>query len=143
VANLLEGLVVTITVRALLKSIVGAFAMVFGAAGSSVAGETRSVLTFSNLIARLRRDAALRGRFADNPRAILLENGIDPTPYNLPDRISAAQMDRLLAQFAQAPTSTQQPDPPKPQPRPPSVIYGPPAGPRPSPPPAPPPAPPK
>jgi hypothetical protein len=136
-------LVVTVTVRALLKSIAGAFAMVLGGAGSSVAGETRNVLKFSNLIARLRRDAALRGRFADNPRAILLEYGIDPTPYNLPDRISTAQMDRLLAQFAQAPTSTEQPDPPKPQPRPPSPVYGPPPGPVPRPPAGPPSAPPK
>jgi hypothetical protein len=135
---------VTITVRALLKSIAGAFAFVLAGADSLVAGATRDVPTFSNLIARLRRNAALRDRFADNPRAVLLEYGIDPTPYNLPDRISTAQMDRLLARFAQAPTSSDPQAPPKqPQPRPPTPVYGPPPGPRPSPRPLPPPAPPK
>jgi hypothetical protein len=138
----LEGLAVTLTARALLKSIAGAFAMIFGGAGSSVARETRDAPTLSSLIARLRHDAALRDRFADNPRAVLLDYGIDPTPYDLPDRISPAQMDRLLARFAQAPPASEPQTPPKQlQPRPPVPVYGPPPGPRPNPPS--PPAPPK
>ena len=138
-----------ITVRALLKSIVGLFAMVLGGASPSVALEHRREMpTLSSLIGWLRRSAALRSRFADNPRAVLLEYGIDPTPYNLPDRMSSAQMDRLLAQFARVPTSPELPPPPTPPPGPPTPppqppgpptpVYGPPPSPPPSPsPPAP------
>jgi hypothetical protein len=138
---------VAVTVRALLKSIAAVFATLLGGATSSVAREAPDVPTFSNLIARLRRDAALRGRFADDPRATLLENGIDPAPYNLPERISPTQMDRLLAQSTQEPPPKDPPATPKQkqQPGPPAVIYGPPPGPAPvyGPPPGPPPAPPK
>jgi hypothetical protein len=130
--------IVTITVRELLKSILGVFAIVLGRAGSSVALERpREVLTLSGLIARIRRSEALRSRFIDNPRAVLLEYGIDPTPYNLPDRLTSAQIDRLLAQFAQASTPVEPPAPPTPTPGPPAPVYGPPPGP-PRPPPGPP-----
>jgi hypothetical protein len=110
--------------------------MILGGVSSSVALERRGEMpTLSNLIGRLRHDAALRGQFADNPRAVLIEYGVDPTPYNLPDRMSSVQMDRLLAQFPQAPTPTEPPTPPR---SPPAPVYGPPPGPSPSPqPPAP------
>ncbi len=125
-----------ITVRALLKSMLGGFAVVLGGAGSSVALECpHELLTLSNFIARMRSSAALRSGFADNPRAVLLEYGIDPTPYCLPDRMSSAQMDRLLAQFAQAATPSEPPNPPTQPPGPPAPVYGPPPGPSKSPPP--------
>jgi len=126
-----EGSLMAITVRALLKSIAGVCAMVLGGAGSPVAlGHPREILTLSDLIGRLRHSAALRDRFAENPRAVFLEFGIDPSPYNLSDRMNATQMDRLLTRFAQASTPTEPPTAPAP-PEPPAVVYGPP--PRPSP----------
>jgi hypothetical protein len=136
-------LIVAITVRALLKSIVGVFGMFLGGTGSSVAlDHPREILTLSNLIARIRLSTALRSRFVDNPRAVLLEYGIDPTPYNLPGRMSSAQMDRLLAKFAQAPGPVEPPTPPTQPPGPPAPVYGPPPGPSTSPPPGPLPRPP-
>jgi len=130
----LENVIMDTTVRALLKSIIGLFATLVGGASSSVARVApREVLTLSNLITRLRRDAALRSRFAGNPRAVLLEFGIDATPYNLPDQMNSAQMDHLFAQFAQAPIEPPKPpapspQPPRPSPRPPAPVYGPPPG---------------
>ena len=121
-----------ITVRALLKSIAGVFALIVGGTSSSLALQhPRELLTLSDLIRRLRHGAVLRDRFAENPRAVFLEFGIDPTPYNLPDRMNAAQMDRLLTRFAQVSTPTEPPTAPTPRPEPPAVVYGPP--PRPSP----------
>ncbi len=56
--------------------------MMLGGVSSSVALEhPREILTLSDLIGRLRRSAALRDRFADNPRAVFLEFGIDPSPH--------------------------------------------------------------
>jgi hypothetical protein len=136
-----------ISVRTLLKCIVGMFPLLLGGAGSS-AGREREMLTLSTFIARMRRDPVLRSRFADNPRGVLLAYGIDPSPYDLPDRMTSAQIDRLLAQFAQAPAAPEPPKPPDrsaeppsaspPPPSPPSVVYGPPPSPQ---PPAGPPAP--
>jgi hypothetical protein len=129
-----------VTVRALLKSIGCVFAMLLGGAGSSVAlKHPHETLTLSDLIARIRHSTALRDRFADSPRAVLLECGIDPTPYNLPNRMSSAQMDRLLARFAQVPAPT---EPPAPPPQSPAPVYGPPPGPSTPPPSAPSPRPP-
>jgi hypothetical protein len=128
-----------ITVRALLKSVAGLFTVLVGTASSANAlGSRRETLTMSQLIARLRQDARLCRRFADDPRAVLIECGIDPAPYNLPDRMSSAQMDRLLAQLAQAPAPPDPETPPtRPKPAPPAPVYGPP--PRPPQPPRPPP----
>src|SRR2546425_724206 len=79
----------------------------------------------SAFIARVRNDSRLRERFAQNPRAVLREHGIDSAPYNLPDRVSEAQMERLLADLAQ-PTRPP-PSPPPDGGRPPPVpVYGPP-----------------
>lgn len=105
--------------------------------------------TLSNLLAHARHNAALRDRFAEDPRAVLLEHGIDPKPYNLPDRMSSLQMKRLIAQFAQGPDPIEPPPPSPPPPasvrvpRPapptppspelapaPAPVYGPPPGPR-------------
>jgi hypothetical protein len=74
--------------------------------------------TLSNLLAHARHNAALCDRFAEDPRTVLLEHGIDPKPYNLPDRMSFLQMNRLIAQFAQGPDPIEPPTPPTPSPRP-------------------------
>lgn len=115
-----------ISVRTFLQGIIGAIPTLLGGAVSSVAQqEQRVVLTISDLISRMRSNANLRRRFANNPRAVLLEYGIDPTPYDLPEQMREAQMDRLLAQFAQAPPEP--PTPPTPRPAgPPTPVYGPP-----------------
>jgi hypothetical protein len=132
-----------ITVRALLKSAAGLLATLLGNAHASIAPTSRhETLTMAAFIARLRQGAVLRRRFADSPAAVLREYGIDPAPYRLPDRMSQAQLDRLLARFAQA----QPPEPSEPAPQPtrpapgPAPVYGPPARP-PQPPRNPPPAP--
>ena len=123
-----------ITVRAFLKSAVGLFAALLGHASASIAPASQpETLTISAFIARLRQDLALRQRFAESPAAVLREHGIDPTPYRLPDRMSEAQLDRLLVQFAQKqdssppPPSTQPPPPSTDRPPGPVVIYGPPS----------------
>lgn len=114
-----------LSVRAFLRSIAG-LALVL--AGGAARAQQRETLTLSAFISRVRGDGALRARFADNPSAVLREYGIDPTPFNLPDRITQAQMDSLLDDLSRrAPPQTAQP-PELPVPRPPAVIYGPPAG---------------
>ena len=152
--------------RVLFKFVVGFFAALQGAAVSTGAQESRAAtvprsqtLTMATFIARLRHDAALRTRFADNPASILRENGIDPTPFRLSGRLDPAQLERLLAgwdaggglQFRVAQLGAQPsppavvygppPGPPRGQSAPPAPVYGPPPGL--SDPPVPPPAPPK
>ena len=118
-----------ITVRGLLKSAAALFATLLGSGSASFAfNAERQTLTISGFIARLRQDPVLRKRFADNPRVVLPAYGIDPAPYNLPDRMSEAQMDRLLERFAQAqaPAPSEPPAPPVGPPPAPVQVYGPP-----------------
>jgi hypothetical protein len=136
------------SIRTLFKFVVGFFAAVPGAATSTHAAESRAAastpaetLTMSAFIARIRQDAALRARFAQNPRAVLREFGIDPPPINLPDKLTDDQIQRLLNDW------TAGVDPPAPPPRDgrpkavaPAIIYGPPATPVYGPPASPPPA---
>ena len=106
-------------------------------------------MTMAAFIARLRHDRALRDRFAENPRSVLREHGIDPLPFALPERLDDAQLENLLADWStrtgQAPAEPRGAAEPKP--RPPAPVYGPPPGPRtgvpevPSPSPTPPPSP--
>jgi hypothetical protein len=114
-----------ITVRAFLKSAAGLIAALLGHASASTVLAPQ--LTISAFIARLRQDPALRQRFAESPAAVLREHGIDPAPYRFPERMSEAQLDRLLAQFAQAQSSPQPPPAAGAGPNPPAVVYGPPA----------------
>jgi hypothetical protein len=84
--------------------------------------------TLSAFVVRVRQDARLRARFARNPRTILDEFGIDPTPYNLSDRLTDAQLDRFLADWSRdAGASTPRPVP-EPAPPAPAPVYGPPPG---------------
>jgi hypothetical protein len=126
-----------ITVRALLRSIAGLVAVLVGASRPSIAQDRVAPGTMAALIAKLRSDLLLRGRFLENPGGVMREQGIDPTPFRLPERLTQEQLDRLLAdwsrqagpQQAPKPTSPQGPTPASPQPQPPAVVYGPPAGP--------------
>jgi hypothetical protein len=54
------------------------------------------------LIGQLREDAALRARFSLNPRSVLEERGIDPAPYDLPDRLGGDDVDRFLSNWTGA-----------------------------------------
>jgi hypothetical protein len=54
------------------------------------------------LIGQLREDAALRARFSLNPRSVFEERGIDPTPYDLPDRLDGDDVDRFLSNWTGA-----------------------------------------
>jgi hypothetical protein len=119
----------------LFKFVIGLFAALQGAATWSRAAEPRpaastppETLTMSAFIARIRQDAALRARFAQSPRAVLREFGIDPSPINLPDRVTDAQIQRLLNDWtagvdspARSPNGGQQLAPA------PAPVYGPPA----------------
>jgi hypothetical protein len=122
-------MVMAISARTFLRSLIGMFAMLFG--GLARAQQSPSTpsekLTMSAFIARLRNDSALRARFAENPRGILREHGIDPAPYNLPDRVSEEQMERLLADLAREARPPQPPRPDAPRPLP-APVYGPPPG---------------
>jgi len=109
-------------------------------------------MTMAAFIARLRHDRALRDRFAENPRSVLREHGIDPLPFALPERLDDAQLENLLADWStrtgQAPAEPRgaaEPKPrpgprtgvpevpspspnPPPSPAPPAPVYGPPPG---------------
>jgi hypothetical protein len=73
--------------------------------------------TMSAFIARIRQDPALRARFAQSPGAVLREFGIDPTPFNLLNRLNDAQIQEFLNDWtagnfaAQPPYGGQQPAP--------------------------------
>jgi hypothetical protein len=124
------------SVGTLSKFVIGLFAVLQGMTTLSRAEQVRpeassnaETLTMSAFIGRVRQDAALRERFSQNPRAVLREYGIDPSPYNLPDRLTEAQLDRLLSGWSRGagPSGSPPPSPealrPAPQP-----VYGPPAG---------------
>jgi hypothetical protein len=123
------------SVRTLFKFFLGVFAALSGIGNWSRAAEPRpaaagpaETLTMSTFISRIRQDEGLRARFADSPRAVLREFGIDPPPINLPDRINPVQMQGLLNNWAAGV------EPAEPPPNPgrfsaPAPIYGPPAGP--------------
>ena len=136
-----------ISVRNLFQFLVGILAALMGAVASRAealpqASSRLEALTMSAFVARIRQDATLRARFAQNPRAVLREFGIDPTAINLPDRLTAAQLRSLLNSrtvdvgegrliLAQA-----KPSPPAPVYGPPSTpapVYGPPSTPKPQP----------
>ena len=118
------------SVRTFLKSVAG-LAIAFAGGGAYAQGTPPTTpLTMSAFIAWVRTNAELRARFADNPRVVLRENGIDPTPYNLPDKISPQQMDSLLDDLSR---STRQASPAPDSggtssPSPAVAVYGPPAG---------------
>jgi hypothetical protein len=122
--------------RTLLTFIAGLFAATQAAGTSSRAEVSHpgspiqvETLTLSGFAARVRQDSALRARFAANPRAVLREFGIDPAPYNLPDRLTEAQIDRFVTDWSRgAGTPIPRPETEPAQRPPPVVIYGPPAG---------------
>ena len=70
----------------------------------------------SAFIVRLRQDAALRARFSQDPRAVLREHGIDPAPFNLPDRLDEAQLERLLGDWTRRGAGSGEGSPPVLQP---------------------------
>jgi hypothetical protein len=117
------------TVRALLRSMVGLAAALFGASRVSIAEDRVAPGTMAALIAKLRSDQSLRARFLENPGAVMREQGIDPTPFRLPERLTQAQLDRLLADWSRQAGPAPAPTPSAPQPSPPAVVYGPPASP--------------
>jgi hypothetical protein len=144
------------SIRKLFKFVVGLFAALPGAATSSRAAEPGAVastpgetLTMSAFIARIRQDAALRARFAQSPRVVLREFGIDPPPINLPDRLTDDQIQRLLNDWTAGVDPPARPPPARPAldrlpttSLTPTPAYGPPSTPVPPPTP-PPPAPPR
>jgi hypothetical protein len=124
----------------LLKFIVGSFTALQGGAATAatelprphVASQSEA-LTMPAFITRLRQNAALRARFARDPRGVLRGHGIDPSPFKLADRFDEAELERLLAGWAagaQARVRLAQATPQPPAaPEPPAVVYGPPPGP--------------
>jgi hypothetical protein len=58
--------------------------------------------TLAKLIGQLREDAALRARFSLDPRSVFEETGVDPTPYDLPDRLDEDDVDRFLGNWTGA-----------------------------------------
>lgn len=122
--------------RMFARLVIGAVAMLQGTASPSRAEPARPELkppsaasTMAAFIAQVRRDPQLRARFAQSPRAVLIEQGIDPGPFDLPDRLDEAQLERLLADWARSagsPVVTPR-EPPRPAPS--VAVYGPPPGP--------------
>jgi hypothetical protein len=136
-----------ISVRNLFQFLVGIVAALMGAVASRAEAPPQSssrveVLTMSAFVARIRQDTGLRARFAQNPRAVLREFGIDPTAINLPDRLTEAQLQGLLngrtvdVREGRPVLAQAKPSPPAPVYGPPSTpapVYGPPATPPPQP----------
>jgi hypothetical protein len=128
-----EGIMAA-TVRTFLKLMAGLFASLQGAAisgaqqATSQAPARSETLTVPAFFARVRQDAALRARFSQNPRAVLREHGIDPAPFDVPDRLSEAQLERLLSDWGGGSGGSQTARPPQPAPSPPAPVYGPPPG---------------
>jgi hypothetical protein len=98
--------------------------------GSPTSPKRAETLTLSAFIARVRQDATLRARFAQNPHTVLREFGIDPTPYNLPDRLTdVTQLDRFLADWSRDAGASTPPRVPEPAVmKVPTPVYGPPPG---------------
>jgi hypothetical protein len=62
-------------------------------------GETLGMPAF---IARLRQDAALRARFVRDPRTVLREHGVDPSPFQVTDRLDETKLEALLMAWSAA-----------------------------------------
>jgi hypothetical protein len=128
-----EGIMAA-TVRTFLKLIIGFFASWQGAAISDAqqvrpdAPARSETLTVPAFFARVRQDAALRARFSRNPRAVLREHGIDPAPFDVPDRLNEAQLERLLSDWGGGSGGSQAAPAPQPAPSPTTPVYGPPPG---------------
>jgi hypothetical protein len=71
-----------------------------GSAQATPPGAERPPL--GKLIGQLRKDAELRARFSLNPRSVFEERGIDPIPYDLPDRLDRDDVDRFLSNWTGA-----------------------------------------
>jgi hypothetical protein len=143
-------------VRNLFKFAVGILTALTGAAASR-ADVTQSrpaprveIPSISAFISRIRQDAELRARFAQDPRAALSEFGMDPGPISLPNRLTEAQLQSLLDSWMAASRSARMaandfprdleaspmPAPAPvygPPPSPPAPVYGPPGTPSPKP----------
>jgi len=135
---------VATSVRTLFKFLLGLFAALQAAATPSRADHARpeapsrsNASAMSAFMARLFHDADLRARFSQNPRAVLSQHGIDSGPYNLPERMTEAELQRLLSdrirRLAEAAPNPPAPETGQPKP-PPAPVYGPPPGVRPVPP---------
>jgi hypothetical protein len=128
-----EGIMAA-TVRTFLKLIIGLFASSQATAISNAqqarpeAPPRSETLTVPAFFARVRQDAALRARFSQNPRAVLREHGIDPAPFDVPDRLNEAQLERLLSDWGGGTGGSQAAPAPRPAPSPPAPVYGPPPG---------------
>ena len=131
-----RGDVVTTPLRTPFMFIVGLFAAAQATGTPSRAEVSHAAspiqvetLTLSGFVARIRQDVALRARFAQNPRAVLREFGIDPAPYNLPDKLTDAQLDRFMTDWSRGAGTPTPPPAPRPATSPaPAPVYGPPAG---------------
>jgi hypothetical protein len=113
-----------VTIRALLRSIAALVATALWPA-KAAAPQPSGGDAMAAFIARLRSDEALRARVRDSPTSGLLAAGIDPAPFRLPDRLTEAELDRLLADWSRGEAAE---PPAREAPRPPVVIYGPPPG---------------
>jgi hypothetical protein len=137
--------------RRLFQLIVGFFAALQGGAANAAAesppvqphvvprGEALGMPAF---VARLRQDATLRARFARDPRAVMREHGIDPSPFQLMDRRDETGIEAVLTDWTAATrgrVNLAQTTPSQEPATPPVAVYGPPpAGLEPPPPPPPP-----
>ncbi len=134
------------TVRNAFKLLLGAIAALLYPAALPGAERVRPPVsdeaetrTLSSFIARIRVDPTLRALFAHNPRGTLREFGIDPTPFDLSDQLTDAQIQRLIADWTAGIPPGAEPErralsPGYGPPSAPAVIYGPPAAPNPEPP---------
>jgi hypothetical protein len=128
-----EGIMAA-TVRTFLKLIIGFFTSSQAAAISDAqqvrpdAPARAETLTVPAFFARVRQDASLRARFSRNPRAVLREHGIDPAPFDVPDRLDEAQLQRLLSDWGGGTGGSQAAPAPQPAPSPSVPVYGPPPG---------------
>jgi len=76
--------------------------------------EPGSRATLAAFIRNLREDPKLQDGFAQNPQKALLEAGIDPTAFDLPDRLNDAQIDRYLSSWSTILLLARNPTPPPP-----------------------------
>ena len=122
------------SIRAL-KFLIGLFATFSaaptGAQTERLPGSARSeAVGVATFIALLRQDAALRARFAQEPLAVLRDQGIDLAAFELPERLNEAQLARLLDDWSRWPAGqhlAQVAPEPREGPSAPAPVYGPPA----------------
>lgn len=130
------------SVRTLFKFLIGLFAALQAAVIPSRADHSRpeapsrsNASAMSAFMARLLQETDLRARFSRNPRAVLRQHGIDPAPYNLPDRMNEADLRRLLSgrtyRLAEGAPNPPAPETGQPKEPPAAPVYGPPPSPRP------------